>query len=129
MDRFEVSAIFPASPEQLYAAWLDAAQHAAMTGAGAEGSADIGGEFRAWDGYIVARTLELEPHARIVQAWRTGDFDDAHPDSRLEVRFAAVDGGTRVTVRHSEIPVGDGPRYKEGWQDFYFTPMLGHFRG
>jgi uncharacterized protein YndB with AHSA1/START domain len=49
---FEISAIFPASPGQLYTAWLDSAQHSAMTGGAADISAEPGATFTAWDGYI-----------------------------------------------------------------------------
>ncbi len=49
---FESSAIFPASPGQLYTAWLDAAQHSAMTCGAADVSAEPGATFTAWDGYI-----------------------------------------------------------------------------
>jgi activator of HSP90 ATPase len=128
MESLRVTAVFAATPAQLYAAWLNPELHGQMTGAEAGGSAEVGGEFTAWDGYIVARTISLEPDARIVQRWRTSEFADDHPDSLLEVSFTAVQGGTEVTVAHSEITAG-ASNYEKGWQDFYFTPMQAHFRG
>lgn len=123
MDSFELSAEFPIPPERLYNAWLDGDGHGDMTGAGASSDPKVGGRFTAWDGYISGVHLELEPYYRIVQAWRTLEFDDHVPDSRLEVRIESVQGGSRLTLRHSEIPQGQGPAYYQGWQDHYFAPM------
>ena len=50
------------------------------------------------------------------------------PDSLLEVLLEAVDGGTRVTLRHSNLPT-DGDQYLQGWIDYYFTPMKAFFEG
>jgi len=126
--QFEVSAVIPASAAELYEAWLDSASHSAMTGSAAETSAEIGGRFTAWDGYIQGRPLELEPPGRILQSWRTAEFDDAEPDSRLEVLFVPVEGGTRLTIRHSNLPAHGG-QYEQGWIDNYFEPMKRHFKG
>jgi uncharacterized protein YndB with AHSA1/START domain len=128
-DSFEVSAVLPAQPGEVYRAWLDSAGHSALTGARAEVEPRVGGRFTAWDGYIEGRTLELEPGQRILQAWRTSEFPDGSPDSRLEVLLEKVRGGTRITLRHSEIPAGQGTEYAQGWADNYFTPMKRYFSG
>ena len=126
MKSFSMSALFAAAPEQIYCAWLDPDGHTAMTGAEAAGSGAVGGEFTAWDGYISAKTLELVPNRRIVQAWRTSEFSAEDPDSRLTVEFDPVEGGTRVTLHHSEIASG-AENYQQGWEDYYFAPMRAHF--
>lgn len=134
-DSLRLSVVLPASAERLYKAWLDPKEHAAFTGAAASGTAKTGGKYTAWDGYITGKYVELEPPsaesphaARIVAAWRTADFGEHDPDSRLEVLFHPASGGTRVTVVHSELPPGDGDRYKGGWEKFYFEPMRSFFR-
>ena len=125
---FTVSAVIPASPREIYEAWLDGRNHAAMTGSPATGSARVGGKFTAWDGYISGRNLTLSPGRRIVQAWRSTNFADADPDSQIEVTLAKTARGTRVTLRHSNVPDGhDG--YKSGWRDYYFEPMKAYFSG
>ncbi len=129
MDQFEISTTLPAPPQVVYAAWLDSAKHAAFVGAQAEIVAGVGGEFRLWDGYITGRTLTLDPARRIVQAWRTTEFPDGSPDSRLEVRLEPEGNGTRMTIVHSEIPSGQGKEYEEGWQENYFEPMKEYFAG
>lgn len=126
MHSFTVSAVFPVAPEVIYLAWLNPHAHGEMTGSEAEGTGDVGEMFTAWGGYIVATTLELTPRSRIVQAWRTSEFAPTDPDSRIEVRFEAAEGGTRVTITHSEITSG-ADNYRQGWEDYYFAPMRAYF--
>lgn len=123
---FEVSTFIAAPPERLYAAWLDSIQHSAMTGGPAQASAEPGAPFNAWDGYIQGVNLELETGRRIVQAWRTVEFSEDEPDSRLEVLFEPAAGGTHLTIRHSGLP-DHGLQYRQGWIDNYFEPMKAYF--
>jgi uncharacterized protein YndB with AHSA1/START domain len=127
-DSFEMSTTVPASPQRVYAAWLDSEQHGSMTGGGpAEVDPVVGGRFSAWDGYISGQTLELEPPRRMLQAWRTTEFPDGSADSLLEVLIEPAPGGARLTLRHSKIPAGQSESYRKGWQDYYFKPMREYF--
>jgi uncharacterized protein YndB with AHSA1/START domain len=126
-DSFEISTILPATPQHIYAAWLDSNQHAVMTGGAAHIDPTIGGYHSEWDSYITGRTLELEPNRRIVQSWRTAEFPADSPDSHLEVLLEAVEGGTKLTLKHSRIPEGQGKSYESGWVENYFDPMKRYF--
>jgi activator of HSP90 ATPase len=126
-NGFTISAVIPANPSDIYSAWLSTAGHAAMTGNPANVDGNVGGNFTAWDGYIFGSTLELEPGQRIVQAWRTSEFPDDAPDSRLEILFEDVPGGTKVTLIHSDMPEDQAGSYRQGWEDFYFKPMKEYF--
>jgi len=126
-DSIKVSAVIPAEPKAVYAAWMSSSGHGAMTGSGARVTARVGRAFSAWDGYISGKTLELEQDSRIVQSWRTTDFDPDDPDSTLEVLLQKAKGGTKVTLVHTNIPAGHGEEYRKGWIDFYFKPMKEHF--
>ena len=126
-SKFTVSEVIPATPEQIYQAWLSTKGHSAMTGSPAEVEARVKGKFTAWDGYIFGETLELKPNQRIVQAWRTTEFPEGSPDSRVEITLEAVNGKTKITINHSNIPKGQAEDYKQGWQDFYFKPMKEYF--
>ncbi len=126
-ESLKLSINLPALPEKVYAAWLDSDQHSAFTGSPAEIDGRPGGKFTAWDGYIFGTTLELQPFQRIVQAWRTTDFSPSDPDSHLEVLFEAASGGMRLTFVHTNIPDGQGDDYRQGWEDYYFTPMAEYF--
>ena len=127
MESFTVSTVLPATPKQIYEAWLSSEGHSRMTGSQAEVEGGSGGTFKAWDGYIWGKTLELEPNRRILQAWRTSEFQEDSPDSRVEILLEEVADGTKVTLNHTEIPDGQGDSYKQGWEDFYFTPMRKYF--
>ncbi len=126
-DSIRVSAVIPAEPQAVYDAWMSSKGHAAMTGSGAKITARVGSAFSAWDGYISGKTQEIEPGARILQSWRTTDFEEDEPDSSLEVLLARTAGGTRVTLVHTNIPPGHGAEYRKGWIDFYFKPMKDYF--
>ena len=124
---FEVADIIPATPHDIFEAWMSSAGHSAMTGAEAVIDPSIGGAFEAWDGYIWGRTLALESDRRIVQTWRTSEFEDSHPDSQIEVLLEPVDQGTRVTIRHTNVPDGQLGYEQGGWQKSYFEPMREYF--
>ncbi len=129
-DSIRVSAVFPTTPQDLYAAWLDSERHGAFTGLTATVESHIGGRHTAWDGYIEGEILELEPNRRILQSWRSLDFPADAPNSRLEVLLHSTsDGGVEMTLVHSEIPEGQGSDYEEGWFEYYFKPMQRYFRG
>ncbi|MEE9162109.1 MAG: SRPBCC domain-containing protein [Candidatus Neomarinimicrobiota bacterium] len=124
--EFEVSQLIPAMPEAIYQAWLSSEGHTAMTGSPATASDAVGEAFEAWDGYIQGRNLELEAPKRIVQSWRTAEFEASEEDSRLEILLTPQGEGTLVTLRHSQLPE-QGMQYKQGWVDSYFLPMLAFF--
>jgi activator of HSP90 ATPase len=126
-DTFEISAVFNASPDDVYRAWLTSDSHSKMTGGEATCSDQIGGDFTAWDGYISGKNIKLEPGKKIVQAWRTSEFDEADADSIIDIEFRKVENGTQLMMIHSNIPDGH-TGYKLGWQDHYFTPMQEFFR-
>lgn len=127
-ESFKISAQFPVTAQELYQAWLDSKQHTAFTGGGAKIKAQVGGKFTAWDGYIMGKTLELNPHSRIVQSWRTTEFPQNCGDSIIELTFKDVTGGAKMTIKHTELPEGQGAEYKDGWRQFYFNPMREYFK-
>ena len=126
--EFEVSDILPAAPIQVYNAWLDSDAHTRMTGGAAKASTEVGGDFEAWDGYIHGRNLALDLGRRIVQSWRTAEFDASEEDSKIEVVLEQVDDGTRIILRHTNLPP-HGNQYQQGWIDHYFAPMKEYFSG
>jgi activator of HSP90 ATPase len=127
-DSLEVSTVLPATPERVYEAWLDAAQQAAYTGAAATGEVAVGARFTAWDGYIEGSNVELQPPGRIVQRWRTSEFPPSAADSTVTVLLEPEEiSSTRITLRHTGIPEGQGDGYRQGWLDYYFEPLRRYF--
>ena len=126
-NGFALSEVFAARASEIYAAWLSSDGHTAMTGSPAQVDGNVGGKFSAWDGYIFGSTLDLMPNLRIVQAWRTSEFPDSAPDSHLEISLEELDGGTKITITHSDMPDDQLGSYRQGWEDFYFRPMREYF--
>jgi activator of HSP90 ATPase len=125
--EFVVSAFFPATPQEIYTAWLSSNGHTGMTGSPATVSAVVGEEFDAWDGYIHGKNLELEPGKRIVQSWRTSEFSADEPDSRIEITLVPVGDQTKLTLKHTGLPP-HGSQYEQGWVESYFDPMGKYFK-
>lgn len=126
-EAISLTTFIPVSPQQLYQAWLNSDEHSRMTGGAATCQPMVGGRFTAWDDYVQGMNVVLEPGKRIVQSWRSADFPQEAEDSRLELVFEAIAGGTMLELRHTEIPEGQGDDYKEGWQEHYFAPMKVYF--
>jgi uncharacterized protein YndB with AHSA1/START domain len=126
-ESITVTEVIPASADRIYAAWLDSAEHAKMTGGVAEIDPRVGGAHRAWHDYIWGETLELGPGTRIVQSWRTTDFPDEAGDSQVVILIEGRGAKAQVTIEHTEIPEGQGTKYLQGWDEFYFTPMSKYF--
>ena len=127
MESFTLTVTLPGNPKDIFDAWLSSEGHTQMTGSPAEVDTEIGGEFKAWDGYIRGKTLKTEPHQRIIQAWRTSEFPEDSSDSHVEILLEEVADGTKITLIHTEIPDDQGDGYQQGWEDSYFTPMRAYF--
>jgi activator of HSP90 ATPase len=122
------SEFFPsAKPLAIYEAFLSGPKHSKMTGAKATADSHVGGTFTAWDGYISGKNLELDPGKRILQEWQTSDWPEGSPPSLLEWTFEEKDGGTEVTLVHSGVPAAQAESYRQGWIDYYWTPMKEYF--
>ena len=99
------SVTLPAPPETLYALYLDPEAHAAMTGGGAVRIAPtVGTEWSAFDGRIHGRILALMPDRRVVQSWRSFEWQDDELDAVLILTFWPQAGGTRLELVHANVP-------------------------
>jgi uncharacterized protein YndB with AHSA1/START domain len=125
---YTLSMVIPASPVEIYEAWLDSVAHAEMTGGGeAVMSDEVGAEISALDGQITGRNLELVPTKRIVQSWRTAEFDDETEDSIVTILLQETEDGTVLTLEHSNVPDHYKSYEEGGWQSNYFEPMVAYF--
>lgn len=124
--QFTLKTKFNTTAKEIYMTWLSSEGHSNMTGGEATISDKIGGKFTAWDGYIEGGNIELEPYKRILQSWRTSQFEDHEKDSQLEILLNEVDGQTELTLIHTNVPES-GEHYKKGWDDHYFQPMKCYF--
>lgn len=125
-ESFELKVVFPVAPAVVYKAWLSTEEHQNMTGAGAVCVDNIGAMFTAWDGYISGVNLALVTNEKIVQSWRTSEFEIEDEDSKLTLLFVAVPEGCELTLIHENIPEGQ-TQYEQGWINHYFEPMQTYF--
>ena len=127
-DFFQLEMVVAAEPQRVFSTWMDSREHAAFTGGGeAVVEAWAGGRFIAWDGYIHGILLGVDEGRRIVQTWRTAEFGPESRDSRVVVEFEPARGGTRVVVRHSDLPPSHLKRYEKGWMEHYLKPLARYF--
>ncbi len=120
-------AVVKATPIQVYDAFVTPRLHSAFTGSPATGSARVGGKFTAWDGYISGVNRELVRGRKIVQDWKTTEWPEGAEPSRVEFTFKAVRGGTEIRMVHSKVPAEQADDYRQGWIDFYWTPLADYF--
>ena len=127
-DSFQLEMLVAAEPQRVFSAWLDAKEHAAFTGGGeAVVEPWSGGRFISWDGYIHGILLSVDAGQRIVQTWRTSEFPAMSRDSRLTVEFEEARGGTRVRIRHADLPPAQVKKYEKGWVEHYLKPLARYF--
>jgi activator of HSP90 ATPase len=127
-ETIRLSETFPASAKVVFDAWLSSEEHSSFTGKKAEILPRRGTRFTVFNEYITGSNIIVQPYGRIVQTWRTKDFPPSSPDSNLEILFEKVNGGTKVTLIHTNIPEGEGKKYEKEWKEFYFKPMKKYFK-
>jgi activator of HSP90 ATPase len=118
----------PATPEEVYEAFVDPKKHTAFTGSKATGKAKVDGKFTAWDGYIFGKFLSFEPGKCLAQEWQTTDWPEGYPPSKFELTFKKVPEGTEITMVNSDIPAVQKEELAEGWEEFYWEPLKKYFQ-
>jgi activator of HSP90 ATPase len=124
--EFTLKTKIDATAEQIYRTWLSSDGHTKMTGGIANISDKIGDNFTAWNGYIEGQNMELEPFSRILQSWRTSQFEKDEVDSLIEIQLSEFNGQTELTLIHTNVPKS-GEHYIKGWDKSYFQPMKIYF--
>jgi activator of HSP90 ATPase len=116
-----------ATPEQVFDALVQPALAAAVVGGECTGDPVVGATFTQWNGYITGKHLELLRGERIVQEWSTTEWPKGAAPSRLELSLVGTSGGTELTMTHSNVPSSQSEDYRQGWIDYYWTPMRTYF--
>jgi activator of HSP90 ATPase len=128
MTTIKQKVVVPATPEEIYDAFMDAKKHTQFTGSKATCNPKVGGKFTAWDDYIQGKNLELEKGKRIIQEWTTTEWPKGYPPSRVELTFQEVKEGTEITMVHSNVPQEQSTDYEQGWIDYYWNPLKQYFK-
>jgi activator of HSP90 ATPase len=85
-------------------------------------SAEPGGAFSLFGGYITGRNLEMSPGVRLIQAWRS---DSWPPQIFSIVRFelSAHPGGAKLSFDHTGFPNDEALSLATGWHKHYWEPL------
>jgi uncharacterized protein YndB with AHSA1/START domain len=127
LDTIKLAYLFrDTSAADIYRAFMDSALHSLFTGDRAEIDPRVGGIFRLYGGFIEGTTLELVADARIVQSWRTRHFPRNNPNSTLELTLTPVAEGTRLEMRHLDVPKDQVEYLVSGWVTYYLDPLARH---
>lgn len=112
----------PASPAEVYAALMNAKQHAAFTGLPAKIAAKAGGAFTTCGGNNFGFNLTLEPGVRLTQAWSHRDLPAGH-FTLVEFALAKTKKGTRLRFTQIGVPRGAAKWLNRGWSEAYWQPL------
>jgi activator of HSP90 ATPase len=117
----------PAPPHEVYEALMDSRKHSKFTGDKARISRKPGGKFTAGSGYIDGTNLELVADRQIVQSWHASDWPDGHY-SQATFNFEKTKTGTKLTFIQTGVPEQFYAEIKQGWIDYYWTPLKALFK-
>jgi uncharacterized protein YndB with AHSA1/START domain len=125
MAKVHQEVTFAVSPERVYRALVNSAEHAKFTDAPAEIGTNEGDAWTAYGGKISGRHIELVENQRIVQTWRAGNWPPgAHSLVRFELEPSA--GGTKVVLDHDALADDQAPHIESGWSRMYWDPLRKH---
>ena len=117
-----MAASLPAPPDKLFDMYLDAAQHAALTGLPVTLEPRAGGAFHAFDGMLSGTILHIQPKSLIVQTWRSVNWPLTAMDSVLTLSFWPAEDGGRIELVHVNVADEDFAGVSQGWEKYYWTP-------
>ena len=116
------SVTLPAQAQDLYAMYLSAKMHQAITGGKVVISARPGSKFSAFNGMLRGRMLHTIPGRLIVQAWRSAGWKKGDLDSTLILCFTPQGRGCRIDLVHANVPDHDHRGVNDGWKKYYWRP-------
>jgi len=111
----------PASPEIVYLGLTRQEIMRLWTGDEVEMIEEPGTEFSLWDGNITGRNLEFEPGKKIVQQWYFGEQEEP---SIVTIKLHAINQGTSVEVRQTNIPDEAYDEIEAGWTEQYMSMLI-----
>lgn len=135
MEAIHQEVYLDAPPERVYAALTDGKQFqqvVLLSGAVQSGmvkatqpahiASEAGGAFAIFGGFVTGRQIELVRDARIVQAWRPGDWPaGVYSIARFDLQKRG--SGTLLVFDHTGFPAGAGEHLAQGWKMNYWQPL------
>lgn len=109
-----------ANPEDVYNALTNVKMIEIWTGENAQMEAEPNTEFELWDGSITGLNIAFEENRKIVQKWYFGEQDE---DSVVTILLHPDKSGTKVELRHTNIPEEAYKNISDGWDEDYFGSL------
>jgi uncharacterized protein YndB with AHSA1/START domain len=135
----DLEVFIAASPPTVWQFWVDPERMCEWWGIKAELDPHPGGIYRVTmgdDGPVMSGAyVELEPYERLVFlfGWEDGRHSMAPSSTRVEVTLTPEGHGTRVILRHLELPTTEAiDQHQQGWVHFLgelarvVVPAAGH---
>lgn len=123
LHTIRLAAELAAPRAEIYAMYLNARTHAAITGSPATIAPREGAAFEAFDGALSGRILHLVPDRMIVQTWRSNVFRRSDADSILILTLLPRGHrATLVDLQQINVPEQDYAGVSQGWELYYFAP-------
>jgi uncharacterized protein YndB with AHSA1/START domain len=127
-EILEVSLHIAARPETVFPYFTDPERYVQWMGTSAMLEAVPGGVYRVGmrDGVeAVGEFVEVVPPHRVVFTWGwTDQFAVAPGSTRVVVTLAEEDGGTRVVLRHYDLPTEELRAHHRGGWDTYLARLV-----
>ena len=124
-DTLEQSLYIGAPPETVWRFWVDPERLASWWGAALELDATPGGPFVVEineEAVMVGEFLEVEPPERLVFTFGWKGRAPAGPlapgSTRVEVLLEQEGDGTRLVLRHHDLPAVHTADHEDGWRHF-----------
>ena len=117
----------PAKPSEIFDAILDEKKHSKFTGAQAKILPKVGGKFSVWGRDISGTTEKIEKNKKIVQSWRSSDWEEGH-FSEVQFEFIPEKDGTKLVLIHKKVPSEHFKDISDGWKQFYWKPLKEFFK-
>ena len=116
------SVVLPATAEDLFATYLDAKRHAAITGSSVTISDKPGSKFSAFFGSMTGTMLAVVPGRLIVHSLRSTNFQASDPDSTVILEFLPERKKGRINLVQIDVPKDALRAVSDGWELYYWTP-------
>ena len=120
-DPVTASVHVAASPERVFAHFTSPTAMTAWMGQWADLDPVAGGRFAVdIEGVAVrGRYLELDPPHRLLISWGHAGSEHLAPGaSTVEIQLTPEAHGTRVEIRHRDLPEPEASRHPAGWRRF-----------
>lgn len=109
-----------AEPEDIYNALTNQKMIEIWTGEDAVMQPEPNTEFSLWEGSITGLNLEFEKNRKMVQKWYFGEQEQ---DSIVTILLHPDKKGTKVELRHTNIPDEAYKNISDGWDEDYIGAL------